>query len=53
MVREYISALIQIDLSTEGSVLSHLRPQLLDFKLLRVTFFYFHEGGEAVRQSTV
>lgn len=44
MVHEYISALIQIDLSTEDSVLSHFRPQLLDFKVLRATFVLFSWG---------
>lgn len=41
MVHDCISTLIHSDLSTEYGVLSHLRPQLLDLKVLRAIFFIF------------
>lgn len=53
MVRDFFWILIHIDLSTEDSVLSHLRPQWLDLKVSKAMFFYFHGGGKALGQSTV
>lgn len=53
MVHDCISTPIQIDLSTEDSGLSHLRPQLLDLKVVEDDLLHFHGGGEAAGQSTV